>query len=97
LGFGSHCWGAIDRFLGVSALGMGDVGLGIRLLEQAVRANLAVGALPLAAHANHDLARALKTYGDGRWVEAHDRAISLARTCGMDRLVERIRSSKESQ
>lgn len=90
VGFGSYCWGSIDRFLGAAAIGMGELSDAIHYLRRAVVANEAAEAVPLAAHAYYDLSVVLAMREEAQAEPCLGRALELARLCRMTRLEQRI-------
>ena len=54
------CFGMVARALGLAALTVGDAGLAVCRLEQAVEGNIRLGNRPLTAMSRADLAEALR-------------------------------------
>ena len=89
LGFGSFCWGAADRFLGVLAGLSGWPDLARSHFESAIELNERCGALPALAHSHWELA---VMGGSGRRDSGFSIEIArdIASQLGMDRLVQKI-------
>lgn len=90
IGFGSSCWGAVDRFLGAAAWGMGRSDEGIARLRAAIDLNRSAGARPALAHCCQELAAYLYRLGSS---EAHswaERAEELSGSLGMRHLAKKL-------
>jgi len=88
VGFGSFCWGATDRFLGVLASLMDEPDLAGRHFSAAVRLNARCGAGPAVAHCYREMAYFGYQVGAERAAEYSEMAIRRARRLGMRRLEE---------
>jgi hypothetical protein len=95
LGYGSFCWGAADRFLGLLAGMGGDLACARAHLEAACALNERCGARPAWAHSLRErgLVELACTGGSGDLGRAHLRsALALARRLRMKRLVAKLES-----
>jgi tetratricopeptide (TPR) repeat protein len=95
IGYGSGCWGAVDRFLGLSAAAAGQHEKALEHLQAAVSLNESAGAGPALAHSSWDLACLLEEIGLAGATEAGAEALRLARKFGMRRLEAAIRGCSE--
>ena len=86
--------GVVDRYLGLLALSLDRLDAGIEALEAAVAINRRMHTRPWTAHAEHDLADALRRRaapGDAaRAAELDARALATAKELGMTWLASRI-------
>ncbi len=91
--------GSVDRYLGLLAATMGTYADAERHLDAAIAENERIGAWPWAAHARHDLARALARRagpGDLERADALERAaLATARRLGMTALEAAIGGGHE--
>ena len=89
--------GATDRYLGLLAATLGDLGAAIAHLEAAMQLNDQMGSPPWTAHTRVDLARALRARGGPGDTKRADRleraALATAQALGMLALQIRIRGS----
>lgn len=95
IGTAAICWGSLDRFLGRLATTAGDVAAAIVHLETALQMNQRMGAHPVVAYTEVDLAIALERRAGAGDVERatylRARATETARALGMPRLTRLLR------
>ncbi len=86
----SACLGSVQRYLGLLAATMGRTDEAVAHLETALAVHERMGARPLTAHTQADLARVLDTVDPARAAVLRAAARATADRCGMTRLRERL-------